>query len=368
MKNLMVMLIATVSLFSGSRTYFDTGVFNPWNFLIWSNPDNSEVLNMPLLNSYLESLFSSFETNGYDGIYLSFSQIADIDYLDDPASWSSSLVSPADVFIRNMLLQIYQNCPEGSIEQFLGAFIGTAHRHGVKVFLSFGGEAADGLKICPNKGDTPSTQAQKLSSYLKTYQFDGADFDLESNAIQQSNTTEEINEFFSTLKGLLNANHQLSFLTVMGDISWATIAGSPSKNFDGINLMLYGSGGPGGQYYIDAVNVTWGISEWMDIIGKDYAGMLSIGYQDDTYYEIPSASAGKIYTVDPNNRGISASMIYQQMTEDLAKALYPTNLGECFWWPSISVKGAKGTDRYSVGSDGSADFLSTPMIDFAGAQ
>lgn len=367
MKRFIALMLMTGSLFANSNVYFDTGAFNPWNFLVWSNPDNSEVLNTNALDSYLDSLFSSFASNQYDGIYFAFTQISDIDYLDAPEMWKTAPISPSDVYIRNLLMQIYENCPAGSMETFLNTFISKAHQYGVKVYLSFGGEAADGMKICPNQQNTPAEQATTLANYLTSYHFDGVDFDLESNAIQQSNTSDEINEFFGTLKTLATQNSFTSILTVMGDLSWSTVAGSPVDHFDTIQLMLYGSGGPGGKYYIDAENVTWGISEWINILGKENAGMISIGFQDDTYYEDPSASAGKIYTVDPTNRGVSAAMIYEELLQDLAALGYSESLGEYFWWPSIGVKGATGKDRYSVGPNYAANFLSQPMVDFAHA-
>lgn len=302
MKYFLAMFFALSSLSAGCGTYFDTGAFNPRNFLVWSNPDDSEVLNLPLYETYLEGLFSSLEQNDYDAIYLAFSQIADIDYLADPSSWSSGKVNASDVYIKNLLMQIYQNCPQGTMELFFNTFISYAHKHNVKVYLSFGGEAASGVKICPNPQDAADQQARKLASYLIDFNFDGADFDLEDGAISQNNTQEEIDTFFSTLKMELQAESKTSSLTVMGDIRWATIAGNLKEHFHFVQLMLYGSGGVGGKYYINAVNDTWGITKWIDVVGKENASMICVGFQDDTYYENPSASASGIYIVDPNSR------------------------------------------------------------------
>ncbi|MBM3201777.1 MAG: hypothetical protein FJZ56_05155 [Chlamydiae bacterium] len=57
-------------------------------------------------------------------------------------------------------------------------------------------------------------------------------------------------------------------------------------------------------------------------------------------------------------------MVDQQMLNDLKAASYPNTLGKSFWWPSISVKGSKGTARYGLGPNNSSDFLSQAMIDF----
>lgn len=357
------------------QTYFDTGIFPIWDYLEWSNPDNSEVVNWSKLGSYLSSLFGNFKANHFNKIYLAFSQIADIGYLNHPDQWSSTTIPTNDAFITNFMYQVYHNCPKHSLEQFLTTFTDQAHANDVKVILSFGGENATGAKICPDSSQTPEGQATELATFLKTYGFDGADFDLESDALTTQNSTDEITEFFSSLKTSLSSQGQTSTITLMGAHSWGTSTfnmlfnPSFSTYFDSVNLMLYGSGGAGGQYYIDATDasdkIDWGIDGWINLVGTGNSSAICIGFQDNTYYENPQASAGETYNVDSSSRGKSAAMIYKQMIQKLSASGCPTTLGECFWWPDPSVKGAGGTDRYAPKSDGSADFLSQTMIDFA---
>lgn len=398
MKKTMLSLLSVSSLLFGSAshremphcregvgtsyytTYFDTGIFNIWNFLTWSNPDESEVIDWDKLCPYLDSLFSSFQQNHYTKIYLAFSQIADISLFE---SGDYSLAPQTDTFLNAILYQLQKNCPEGSVDAFLENFIAKAHQYDVDVILSFGGENATGAKICPDTSDTPEGQAIILADFLEKYKFRGVDFDLESDALVQENTSDEIQTFFSTLKTKLEENAQISTIALMGSTSWATDtfkmlffdeAGNSTftNYFDAVNLMLYGSGGVSGKYYIDASDATtaidWGIEEWITILTQENAYRICIGFQDNTYYEDPSASAGETYTVDPDSRGKSAAMIYNQMADQLEKDGYPTRLGNSFWWPDPSVLGASGSERYSVGENNTADFLSETQIDFASSK
>jgi hypothetical protein len=75
--------------------------------------------------------------------------------------------------------------------------------------------------------------------------------------------------------------------------------------FTSLNLMLYSET----QYYIDARNPSWGIEQWLDLIGHSNAGLLHIGFEDAVNYSQAAASAGETYVIDTTNPGVAAAEI-----------------------------------------------------------
>jgi len=254
--------------------------------------------------------------------------------------------------------------PDGKYVDMLKLFVDTAHQAGICVDIAFGGEDASGLKIC-GVGETATGQAQKLAQFMDNYGFDSVDFDLEDTGavtFAKENTNAEQREFFEELQKALAPKGRSVILTIEGATSWAKVldalfydnAGNPifKDLFNGLNLMLYSQT----EYYIDANNVTWGIDQWMDIIGKESAAMIHIGFEDHVPYENPGASAGEHYHITTTNRGTAAAQVYQQLGVKLQADGYPSQLGSPFWWPD------EGIDSYDPNQTGSV--ISDTMVDF----
>ncbi len=370
--------------------YFDMGSFNVGTFI------TNGKLNITELNTYLNSLFTQMSSSGMNQIDIAFSQMSSIDDMSPDGINVGDLTTPntADALLNSVFSQL--NSADRS--NFLSDFTKQAHNNNIKVDLSIGGEDAAGNTIC-GKGETGIGQADKLAFFMNKFGIDSVDFDIENQFFTIANLygadgktfdQAKINDtrnFFEELKSKLNAVGKTSTVTLEGGI--ADWPGKPdetsgglvrplfydengnkifNKMFDSVNLMLYGEA----TYYIDANPSTcgksWSIEQWLDIIGKNNASKINIGFEDGVPYANPIASAGKKYTFPPGTtNGGAAAIIFNDVKAQLEKDGYSSNLGNPFWWPQRYIDGDLG-DRYGVytndGKSDQASWTSTEMQNF----
>lgn len=368
---MLALLVAAASLAYGGlaeQVYYD---YTKIDGFIWSGSFDGEkfieypadhgwkaTLNVDAYQKYLNSVFSRMKEAGMNQVNLSFAQIASIDPL-----LSGDYCDSKDPFVVVLNNEKFLG-PKGTYVDMLQFYVDTAHQAGIRVDIAFGGQDASGLKIC-QAGETASGQAEKLAQFMDKYGFDSVDFDLEDTGAEtfvKENTAAEQREFFQTLQKTLASKGRSVILTIEGATSWATVlgalfkddAGNPIFNnlFNGLNLMLYSQT----QYYIDANNATWGIEQWMDIIGKESASKIHIGFEDNVPYENPTASAGEPYHITTSNRGAAAAQVYQQLCLKLQADGYPSDLGSPFWWPDEGIDSYEPSQTNSVISDTMVDF------------
>jgi len=307
--------------------YFDfSGFENAINScMIWSP---KEKVDLDKLDKYLEALFAQMIAAGLGEINLSFAQVGDLDAL---------LNGKGNGSVNDVLLRLMTKYPDA-----FKRFIQKAHEAGLKVNIAFGGAnaAGDDYKM----GGDPKEQAKKVAEFMDKWGIDGVDFDLESGDILTKNSPEYLKAFFTELHKILSAQGKEVTWTVMGGIQdWPKgILKSLfyddegnrifSDMFDGVNLMLYSST----QYYLDADNQTWGIEQWIDVVGKENAGKIRIGFEDGIDYSNPSSSAGGHYNIDTKDSGKAAGEIYKQILDKLKEDGYDVELGSPFFWPDFN--------------------------------
>lgn len=313
-----------------ASSYIDMGILYghvQGNAIIWW-PEPVHI-DQSKLNQILRPLFAELSANNIRQIDLAFTQIQDIEALLNGKSGSATdTLTPI----------LKENYPVGLTGQnFLQYLIRFAHKHHVKVKLSFGGViAADAdWKI---QGD-PVTQAQNLAMFLSSYELDGADFDIESNALMQVNKPTDVVTFFTTLRNL-SPESDLT-LTVMGDVNYwvknslKLLFLDLDQMFNGVNLMLYSNT----HYYVDADNPAWGIKQWLAHV--PHSNYLHIGFYDSIAYENPLSSAGEKYNVSHLTRGQAAARIYLDLLEELD--MTTDQFGAPFWWTDNPLKIAKSS-------------------------
>lgn len=317
----------------GDSTYIDMGELYG-NYIVtqcmvwWPEPVH---IDQDKADAILKSIFDKLKASGTDTIDLSFAQISDIQDLLNGKGGSAT----------DTIAQIFKdNYPVGSTgENFLKYMISYAHENGMKVDLSLGGANAtsDDMKI---PGD-PTTEADNLAKFLEEYDFDSVDFDIEgsgANSLMTANTPANVVAFFKELHSQLSSQSPPipSILTVAGSIqdgpegTLKDLFTDFSSMFDGVNLMLYSNS----QYYLDANNTTWGISQWLaatDIPPDE----IHIGFYDSINYNDPSSNAGNTpYNIPQGlSNGAAAAYIYIQLEKQL-KEINPdyVPLGQPFFW------------------------------------
>lgn len=320
--------------------YIDMGLLSAqlWEFMVYY-PD--QYLDMAKFDQYLGSLYSQFTAAGINQINLSFAQIGSIDSLVNGGQGSAT---------DDVIAQMMATFP-GALEKL----ISKAHSVGIKVDLAFGGENGASMKIA-GAGQTVQGQAQKLVQLVEKLQLDSLDFDFESTAFTNANSPEDAQAFFLAIKqGLQGKNKPIS-LTVMGSLhDWPLnflkeLFFDQSGNlifttlFDDLNLMLYSQT----EYYIDANNPSWGIEQWIDLMGRSNVSRIHIGFEDNVNYANPNASAGGTYQIDTTNPGTAAAEVYMQLLQQLAQDGYPNQLGQTFFWPDINHHAPGTWSRYQV--------------------
>ena len=340
-----------INMTSQESCYLDMGELSgavTSNMMVWW-PEPVHI-DENKLSQYLDQLFSQLSKAGIKEIEMAFAQIGDLDALVNDGQGE---VSKNDIIATILSTKYPVGDTKANLIQY---FITKAHSSDLKVDLSFGGANAanEDLQICL-EGETADGQANKLVTFLTSYDFDSIDFDLEgsgSSALLKYNTAEQIDLFFTTLQTEMSKVSKSVTLTVEGSIqdgpkgTLSVLFENDKFNtyFNGLNLMLYSDT----KYYIDADNVTWGIDQWLDIIGKENAYKIHIGFDDGIAYEDPSASAGKIYSITPGaDRGKAAAEVYTEFLADLKSNGYPNSLGSPFWWPANTVHAPDNWSRYN---------------------
>lgn len=382
--------------YSKQASYFDMGGLSSciWSFITWSNEQNGEVFEADKFNVYLQSLFTQMKNAGMTQIDLAFTQLSDLDAL---LSGDYSKLSGNDVIGQLLQQMVSSNIkfPKGT--DLLKIMTSAANQSGMKIALSFGGENANSsdFTICKT-GETPQGQAQKLANFMNTYGIASVDFDVEGSNATALAKQPGAQTFFKSLKQALQGQKTVT-LTIQGSLSQTVWGSGAKKNdpstfngplkplfynennqpifstlFDGVNLMMYDSGA---HYYLDAkiypddtVTPDWCIEDWLDIVGKQNAGMIHIGFQDATQYQLAQSSdSGHTYfnSKDPklavkttDSTGTAAAKIFLQIQRTLIDDGYTTPLGSPFWWPNYSG------NRYSPDKNDQVHFVSAAMQDF----
>jgi len=330
----------SVTSIQGITCYIDMGSLSSqlWGFMNWWPVVQ---LNMSMYDQYLNSLFSQLKTAGINQINLSFAQIAGIDALLNGGVGSSS-----DDVIGQMMVDF-----PGALEEL----IKQAYSFGINVDLAFGGENGTSMQIC-GQGETPEGQAQKLANFMKAFNISAVDFDLESTVFTNVNPPNIAQAFFQTLYQQITPLGKRTTLTIEGGIQdWPLnylkelFYNSSGlfifpQLFTDLNLMLYSAT----QYYLDANNPTWGIEQWLQLMGKKNVGMIHIGFEDAINYASPTASAGGTYILDTTNPGTAAAEIYTQLLQKLTHDGYPTGFAEPFFWPDGNLHAPGTWSRYET--------------------
>lgn len=365
--------------------YFDMGVLGSsiWSFIHWKQVDAAtgySEFDVQAFSAYLKKLFREMKQAGMNQINLSFIQLINLDaYL----SRDFQNVSLSDVVAQQLSQFATSNVHFPKETNFLQIMTSTAHQFGMKVAVSCGGEQASAADF--SLLGKPKAQAKKMAQFMFQYEIDAIDFDIEGSTANAFAHEEGVAVFFKTLHGLLKQENKTISLTTQGSLVqtvWGTAPrgsnpsayNGPLKSlfydenhqliagelFDDFNLMLYDSGT---FYYLDAkshsgnrIEPDWCVEDWLDIIGKNHAGKLHIGFQDATAYQNSASSAsGYQYKIKPkSSSGNAAAEIYWQLLKELHHDGYTTPLGAPFWWPNIS------TARYSP----TGNFISDVMEDF----
>ncbi len=316
----------------GLTCYLDLGAINNEmrEFMIWWPKPKLDRIKY---DQYLKSLLSQLKASGVNQINLSSAQIASIDALVN----NGIAGPPYDAVVQSL-----QNYPDA-----LNALICQAHGFGMKVAISFGGANVNSMQIC-NGDETPEGQAEKLVSFMKTYQLDAVDFDLGYGVFSAANSTVVFRKFFSALFQTLSKQDKQSFLTVNGLVAdWPKeiLQNLFPVAFHGLNLKLYSKT----HYYLDANNPKWGLEQWLDLLGQENASFIHIGFQDGLEYAKGNSSAGRTYKINTTNNGTAAAEVYIQAMEQLHHDGYPTSFGDPFFW----LDKCSNTSRYqAIGSKG----------------
>lgn len=320
------------SPYTGKQSvYIDMGIlygnYVMSNCMNWQK--NPPIIKPKPLNKLLKPMFTKLQSEGIDQINLAFAQLTNI-----PALLQGSGGDPT----RDTIDQIF-NPPapqEGpyivgkSGQNFLGYLINYAKKFGISTDLSFGGAIATESDM--NLGAVPGATGEKLGLFMQGYNFGAVDYDLESDALITGNPEGGPVEFMQSAFSTLTSQGQTSTLTVLGaytsgpEGALAPLFQDIETMFDGVNLMLYSNS----EYYLDAVNASWGLKGWLDnYIPKPE--MLHVGFYDAIAYEDPAASAGEKYDVPSGlTRGQAAAWVYIHVLSEMG--LTPNDVGAPFWW------------------------------------
>ncbi len=361
----------------GDSSYMDFGMSfgsNIWGFITYPPPNYTGVLNEEKMGVYLGSLFSQMKASGQNTIDLAFAQLDNID------AYNSGNFQGTDTsydVVMGLLSSLQKNQVDvPGYPDFLSYFVSQAHSSGMKVDLSFGGGVAtDGsFKILQKAGETYQGQAMKLADFMKKYDIDGVDFDIEDPTALSSqkpdSTGQDVFSFFSALHSALEGTGQTMSLTTMLGQSWRSTFSEFLSHFttyfDGLNLMAYSDS----QFWLDPdtpagdPNQGWTIEDWIDAIGKQNAGMIHLGFDDGVPYSQQGANGGQYsFQIQPGSSdGQAAAQIYLQVLDQLKKDGYPA-LGQPFFWPAADVEPG-GKSRYAPTASGGANFVSQAMQDF----
>jgi DNA repair ATPase RecN len=347
----------------GQDMYFDFGIFqnDVKKFIDYSTiPPRFKMEEFKL---YLDDLFKRLSEAGINKLFLSFSQLVNIEYL----AGKSSAPPSQDATDRDTILQIFNIAKECGLpaDEIFKQFVNRAHENNFQINLSIGGERAtvENFSI----GNNPKAAAEAMFEFMKRYNIDSIDIDIEGAPVEAVNRNPQgFQAYFMELHRLLKEEGagRKVFLTPLAD--WTHAKHDPNikypntsasilealffdRNgqsifkdmFDGLNLMTYSAT----QYYLDADHDTWGIEQWIDLIGgPEYAYMISIGFEDNIPYHKPGGNANPDngYLIKPGSTpGEAAAQVFLQLVAQLMKDGYlpldakgpEYGLGKSFGWP-----------------------------------
>ncbi len=347
-----------------------------WSYITWW-PEPAQI-QRDRLDNYLHSLFEQMKQAGQQTVYISFAQLNNLEYYYNETYDKATQVEAAYDTLIGILKQLKTSKVQvKDYRDFLDYFVGQAHKDQMKVALSFGGATAGDpqCKILKHPGDTYAGQAKKLAHFVKKYKIDVVDFDFEGASVISSQgpdaNDKPVSVFFQKLHDLLTPEKRESHLTSMADVRWANQWLEPlfyddhgehifHKMFHGLNLMTYSDD----RYWLDPKDIGWGIEQWMDIVGKDKASLVRVGFHDQVLYADPKANGGNFHHgIAPGSTdGQAAGQIYRALQKKLVEDGYKAPLGTPFYWPSGNVQ-VGGRSRYSTDGDKS-NFVSPQMQDF----
>lgn len=331
----------------GGSSYYDLGKFNSivWDYIKWDNDKGYSVIDPDLMDDFFSSICSEMKAVNMNQIYLSFAQLSSLNcYYDN--DFETEPVSPNDII--GVQMKVFKDAQiAGTMDpslNYLQMLVDGFHKYGIKVNLAFGGGDATTSDFAVD-----DTSAEKLATVMKNYGIDGADFDIE--IVLPEDSLAALKVFFSDFRTNA-ADKQLTITVMMGIKDWPEGSLKPlfddfNELFDGVNLMAYSDD----DYYLDASNVSWGATSWIDVVGKGNAYKLCFGFFDLVPYE----------KTDPRSeRGAKAADAYLKMISDLQALNYPTNFRAPFWWPAED----DSYKHYTPEKDGSVEFISADQEEF----
>jgi glutamine synthetase len=298
-----------------------------------------------MMDNLFKSLSAELQAQDISQVYLSFAQLSSLDCYHDN-DFESHPVSPNDIIATQM--KVFKDAQiAGTMDpelNYLRMLVDGFHKYGIKVNLAFGGGNAGAAEftIAPDSG-------HKLADIVNNYGIDGVDFDIESVLPQDS--VKALKAFFADFRKNAQGKH-LTITVMMGIQDWPRgcleeLFTDFNELFDGVNLMAYSNS----EYYLDAVNDSWGMTSWIDIVGKNNTHKISIGFFDRVPYE----------KAEPREkRGASAAYTYSKLVGDLHDLGYPANFRAPFWWPAEDVE----YHHYDHAKDGSVQFISADQTNF----
>lgn len=346
---------STGASIQGQQCYVDMGKFygnNIWGCMDWSQTPG--FISADLLNKgFFGQFFANLKSEGVNKIDLSFAQMKDIQnlFMDslNPPTGSGSSYSATDSFMPifhtigtdgrtyNGAPYVVKDSSGNTVaNNFMQYLVQYAHGMGIQVDLSMGGACGAGNDF--KLPEDPTTSANQLASFMSNMGIDSVDFDIENSSLFQTNSTNDLNTFFSALHSNLQKEGKECTATLMGgsltDPKFAPLMTNFSQKFDSLNLMLYSNS----QYYLNPQNnnIWSGIESAIKDVGGD-PSKIHIGFYDSIPYESSSANGdGGNYNIKPGStRGQAAAQIYQQLLNQLTQDGYLKNgqtLGEPFFW------------------------------------
>jgi prefoldin subunit 5 len=354
---------------NGQTIYFDTGDLDSILSTLWNWQTNT--LNTTAFDSYVNSILSQMKGAGITNIDFDFAQLSDVGMIASGGSTSNSTDTIAS------LMSQYPGA--------LQSFIQLANQAGMTTTLSIGGEMATDADWTipgiapgasgPEAESAAAAYADQLHDLCRTLGINNLDFDIEDPNFGSILSPGVAQSFFMQLHSDMQGNTPAGQVSLSsdGDISaWPegalaalfTSNGEPifTKMFDSLNLMLYNDT----TYYLsagsDGGQNDFGVEAWLDLIGKENASMVHIGFDDGVNYASSSASGpgDPNYNINSTDPGVAAAEIYEQLLAQLKADGYPTNLGDPFWWPD-EIDNSADKARYTpiAGANGtfSANFL-----------
>lgn len=219
------------------------------------------------------------------------------------------------------------------------ALVDQAHSDYMKVVISFGGILAQNADWTLEPAASLPTPAQTLAQAVNDLNLDGVDFDVELASFRTTDPQGRTQAMLDNLHPILSkANKPISIASQgaiatwpKGDIKELFYSGDTcvfNARFDGLNLMLYSDTEP----YIDPDDRStgWALVQWLDLIGKENASKVRVGFDDSVNYRIGP------YTNCSSN-GAAAAKMYKDALSKLAQDGYPNNFGPVFFWPALNM-------------------------------